>query len=102
MTAPASAWPANFVGASRPYLSSSIPSTTSTSAPDSSACGSVDPSNTELMSGSWLATSIAAMSPAAMPRPPRRGVGSSWTSRSRTSAIAPHHVANLRATGVAR
>ena len=70
--------------------------------PDSSAMAVLPPSNTDRIIGSFDASSRPATMPPTMASPPRRGVGSSWTSRSRTSAMKPNLSASLRTGGVSR
>jgi hypothetical protein len=62
----------------------------------------VAPPKTEDSKGSSLATTSAAKNPRSIATPPSRGMGTSWTSRSRTSAMKPYRMAASRTSPVVR
>ena len=95
-------WPASLVIASMPHLSSITPIRQISAPPVSSACASLERSNTRWMNGNWLAKSSPTASPASIATPPSRGIGVTWTSRSRTSVIAPTRMPTRRTSPVSR
>ncbi len=101
MTPAATTCPASLVSASMPHRSSAAPSATMIPPATTVACTS-EYANTRESAGSDPATRKPAQTPAYIARPPRRGVGTACTSRSRGSAMAPKRIAKRRATGVRR
>ena len=99
---PAAACPASLLIGLSPHRSSTIPTRTITP-PASSRLAAVRlPCSTEPSGVSWAATTSPAASPPNMAMPPSRGIGTTCTSRSLASCIAPPAMATRRTSGVSR
>ncbi len=81
-------WPAALVSQSSSWMSSMAPTRQTMPAPHSTPRSS-PVSKTWRRNGRWLAASIAAAKPRKIATPPRRGIGTLCTSRSRTGVKAP-------------
>ena len=98
--APAATWPANLLIGLSPHRSSTIPMATIRPQASSSPCAIRVPAKTLFRGGSWAATSSPAARPPYIASPPSSGIGTTWTSRSRASCMAPTRIALRRTSGV--
>ena len=92
----------SLVTQSSSQMSSATPSRQTRAAPPRIAHTVDEPANTGSRNGIWEARTSATAIPRSIATPPSRGIGTAWTSRSRTAVIAPERRASQRASGVVR
>jgi len=83
-------------------MSSATPRTHTSAPPARMDQAALDAAKTPERNGIRDAKSRATANPSSMATPPRRGVGTVCTSRSRTAVTAPVRIASQRAIGVVR